>query len=207
MLLLQLHGLVVVFVVLVWTHCHHYCHGGLATLHISLLSLSCWHGPTVAIIIVIVLAWTCCRRCHGLAMLHISSFSLCWHRRAVIVIVMAWPHVVPSVSSSPCWHGHAVVVVVVVMSQWHLLCATCHQRLRYAVVDLLSLLPFKSSCCGGTYHACRHCRCLHRDCMDTLSLLSLLYYWRGWWVVQVVVVLVASSTRVTAGSGTQSVTR
>jgi len=136
----------------------------------------------VAVIIVIVLAWTCCRCCHGLAMLHISSFSSCWHRRAVVIVVMAWPHVVPSALSSPCWHERTVVVVVVVvMSRWHLLCATCRQCLHHAVVDPLLLLPFKSSCCGGTYHACRHCHCLHRDCMDTLSLLLLLYYWRGWW--------------------------
>jgi len=177
MSLSRLHGLVVVFIVLAWIHCHHYCCGGLATLHVSLSSLSCWHGPAVAVIIVVMLAWTRCCRCHGLAMLHVSSFSLCWHRCAVVIIIMAWPHVVLSASSSLCWHGRAVVVVVVVvMSRWHFLCATCHQRLHCAVMDLLSLLPFKSSCCGGTYHVCHCCCCLHHDCMDMLSLLSLLYY-------------------------------
>ena len=69
MLLLRLRGLVVVFVVLAWTHCHQNRCGGLAMLHVSLsslhagmdplslLSLSlCWRGPVVAV----VMAWPCC---------------------------------------------------------------------------------------------------------------------------------------------------
>jgi len=191
----------VVFDLLAWTHCRRCRRGGLATLHVSSSSSSCWRGPAVAVIVVVVSRWhmPCvsrrtrhCRRRRVAVALAIrdssSSSSSCW-RGPVVAVVMAWPCCI-SLSFSSCWCRRTVVVV----SRWHLPCASC-RRCRRAVVDPLSLLPFKSSCCGGTYHACLHCHCLHRDCMDTLSLL---YYWRGWWVVQVVVVLVAPSTRVTA---------
>jgi len=38
-----------------------------------------------------------------------------------------------------------------------------------------------------------HCCHLHRDCMDTVLLLLSLYNWHRWWVVQVVMVVIASS--------------
>jgi len=151
----------IVFDLLAWTHCCCCRRGGLATLHVPSSSSSCWCGPAVAVIVVIVSRW------------HWPSATRhCRLRRVgvdlLLPLVVAWPcctsccrfHCagIDALSSSSCCGGicyaRLVVVVVVVLSWTRCRCyrssrrvAVAHTMHVFIVIVFIVIAWTRCHCC------------------------------------------------------------
>ena len=152
------------------------------------------------------------RDCWKAERLTLGAVTPLFPLRSVVVIVIGFLSLplLASSSSSPCWHGNVVVVVwpscpIVRVSSdsWSLSLSFC-RGCRHPWLWLSSspcrheIVVIVTSGCRGIGHVlCRRLGLVMRvpPCIGCLSVLSSLssLYWRGWWVVQVIMVVAAPS--------------